>query len=72
MEDKIFFSAGETVRVKQNIEGPLMVVKMVNKANVRGESDKPMLIGVTCFWFTKNNEYQSQMFSTKDLQKASK
>jgi uncharacterized protein YodC (DUF2158 family) len=72
MEEKIFFSAGETVKVKQNIDGPLMVVKMVNKANVRGEADKPMLIGVTCFWFTKNNEYQSQMFSTKDLQKASK
>ena len=69
LNEKTFFNAGELVKIKQGVDGPTMVVKTVNKAHERGDASKTMLIGVTCFWFTKDNAYQSQMFSTKDLQK---
>ena len=67
MEERVFFNAGDRVKVKHKIDGPVMLVKHVNKAHERGDTTKPLLIGITCFWFTKNHEYQSQLFSTKDL-----
>jgi hypothetical protein len=67
-KEKLFFNAGDTVRIKQDIDAPTMVVKHVNKVHDRGtDTGTPKLIGITCFWFTKNNEYQCQLFSTKDL-----
>jgi hypothetical protein len=66
--EKVFFNAGDIVRVKQNIDAPDMVVKHVNKVHERnGDLKSNILLGVTCFWFTKDNNYQSQLFSTKDL-----
>ena len=28
---------------------------------------KPVLLGIKCYWFTNNLEYQEQIFNTKDL-----
>lgn len=66
--EKIFFNAGDLVKVKHNIDAPVMVVKTINKTHDRQATEsRNILLGVTCFWFTKNNDYQVQFFSTKDL-----
>lgn len=67
MEEKIFFTPGDEVTLKQSIENiPKMVVKSVDKAAIRG-GEKSMLFGITCFWFTSTGEYQESRFNTKDL-----
>ncbi len=66
MEEKIFFTAGDVVALRQEVPNkPIMVVKSVDKATPTGE--KPMLFGITCFWFTETGEYQEKRFNTKDL-----
>ena len=66
MEEKIFFTAGDVVTLRQGIPNkPTMVVKSVDKMQAHGE--KPMLFGITCFWFTSSGEYQEKRFNTKDL-----
>jgi hypothetical protein len=65
-EEKIFFTAGDIVTLRQEIPYvPIMVVRSVDKATVHGE--KPMLFGITCFWFTSSGEFQEKRFNTKDL-----
>ena len=69
-KEKIFFKAGDIVRIKQDIDAPNMVIKHINKAILKDDENTPtnkMLIGITCFWFTKEHAYQVQLFSTKDL-----
>jgi len=66
-KEKVFFKAGDRVRIKQEIPCPIMVVKHVNKAISTEHDNKNFLVGVSCFWFTTENAYQSQLFSTKDL-----
>lgn len=66
MEEKIFFTAGDEVELRQDVPNkPIMVVKSIDKVNPTGE--KPMLFGITCFWFTTEGEYQEKRFNTKDL-----
>lgn len=76
LREKIYFSAGDLVKVKHEIENrPTMVVKSVDKITMmkkaNADQDKPTggLLGVTCFWFSVNMELQSARFSTKDLTK---
>lgn len=68
--EKVYFKAGDLVKIKQLENPPTMVIKLINKAHIRSQDSENinMFLGVTCFWFTKNNEYQEKMFSTKDLQ----
>jgi hypothetical protein len=76
MDDKTYFSPGDTVELKQNINNkPVMVVKSVDKANAAHTDTgyrAPVLLGITCFWFTTTGEYQLQRFNTKDLQHVEK
>lgn len=69
--ERIFFNPGDIVRIKQNIAAPNMVVKHINKAHRKdideSESTSAKLLGITCFWFSQNDVYQCQLFSTKDL-----
>lgn len=66
MEEKIFFTAGDVVTLKQEIPNkPIMVVRSIDKMQVKEE--KPMLFGITCFWFTTTGEVQEKRFNTKDL-----
>ena len=66
--EKIFFNAGDVVRIKQCINAPDMVISHINKIHQRSNDlSKPKLIGITCFWFSTDNKYQCQLFSTKDL-----
>lgn len=66
--DKVFFKAGETVRIKHKIEPrPTMVVEKVDKATNRETGS--MLLGISCFWFSKDLVLQKSRFNTKDLEK---
>jgi uncharacterized protein YodC (DUF2158 family) len=65
-EEKIFFTAGDVVQLRQDIPNkPKMVVHSIDKIAATGE--RPMLFGITCFWFTTLGEYQKERFNTKDL-----
>ena len=66
LDEKIYFNPGDMVTVK-NIDGPIMVVKAVDKLAFKDNNRERSLLGITCFWFTKNFEYQETRFNTKDL-----
>jgi uncharacterized protein YodC (DUF2158 family) len=70
MKDFVYFNSGDVVQIKQDLPNkPLMVVSNIQKARSNSSEDtKPVLIGVNCFWFTKDYLYQERLFSTKDLE----
>jgi uncharacterized protein YodC (DUF2158 family) len=65
--DKIFFSPGDVVTIKALSNAPIMLVADIKKARLRDEQGLNKLLGITCYWFTKDGIYQEQTFSTKDL-----
>ena len=65
--DKIFFKEGETVRVNKLKNSPIMVVSGI-QFSITKDNNQKQLIGVKCFWFTDNYQYQEQVFNTKDLE----
>jgi len=73
MEDKVFFTPGDVVTLKQDIANkPEMIVKTVDKTSFRDSDpscrdNKPILFGITCMWFTTTMEIQEKRFNTKDL-----
>jgi hypothetical protein len=68
MDDRVYFTPGDVVELKQEISNkPSMVVKSIDKAEMRTGGEKPLFLGITCFWFTHNMEFQLQRFNTKDL-----
>lgn len=67
--EKIFFSAGELVTLKQELPNkPIMLVQAVDKMPMK-EGDRVSLLGVTCIWFSKDQVLQKSRFSTKDIKK---
>ena len=69
MEDKIFFSPGDVVTIRQNIPNkPTMLVdRKVN--NMISKDDKEgILRGIRCRWFTKDGHMEEGVFNTKDLE----
>lgn len=65
--EKIFFSEGDIVQVKHDIDNkPTMLVQKIDKT-VMGE--RPRLLGVTCIWFTTTGELQQHRFNTKDIER---
>lgn len=66
--EKVFFSPGEVVTLKQDLPNkPKMVVKSVDKEVMRTDGHRPMLFGITCMWFKTDGTLLSERFSTKDL-----
>lgn len=69
--NKVYFTPGDIVELKQDLPNkPVMMVKKVVKSRLRDEtstSKKETLLGVECFWFTKDGYIQRETFSTKDL-----
>lgn len=68
-EEKIYFLPGDLVTIKLDIPNkPLMVVK---GRDVRYFKDSEMnhLKGIKCWWFNTNQELQTQVFHSKELQK---
>ena len=69
MEDKIFFSPGDVVTIRQNIPNkPIMLVdRKVN--NMISKDDKEgILRGIRCRWFTEDGHMEEGVFNTKDLE----
>lgn len=70
MIDKIFFSAGEVVVLKQDLMfKPDMIVKEMKFSKFKDDHGKKQLLGVQCYWFTNQGVYQEVLFNTKDLVK---
>lgn len=73
MEEKVFFTPGDVVTLKQDLPNkPIMMVKSVDKTSFRDDKtsfkeSKPVLFGITCIWFTTTGEIQEKRFNTKDL-----
>ena len=68
--EKIFYTPGDIVTVKQNIPNkPEMIVLKKETYLVKGVQgdSEDVLKGMRCRWFTKNQEIQEAIFSTKDL-----
>jgi len=68
---KVFYHAGDLVRLKQDLPNkPIMLVVRIPKVKISDNQSptKPMLLGVTCCWFTKDGLYQEKTFNTKDLE----
>ena len=64
--EQLFFSPGDTVELKQVLTNkPVMIVKSIDRESIA--HDKPKLMGVTCIWFSTNQELQTARFNTKDL-----
>lgn len=70
-DEKVFFNPGELVKVR-GIDGPTMVVQKVDrleKLDTRTNVNERVLLGISCFWFTLDYQYQVARFNTKDLEK---
>ena len=66
--EKIFFSPGDMVEIKQEIPNkPKMVVLKIERSIIKKDNSNPYLKGVKCRWFTNNGQLQEAVFSTKDL-----
>lgn len=67
--EKIFFSAGDLVTLKQELPNkPVMLVQTVDKIPMK-EGDRVSLLGVTCIWFSVDHAMHKCRFNTKDIKK---
>lgn len=67
-EEKIFFSPGDIVTLRQDIPNkPKMIVYRVERSIIKNKDGRDILKGVKCRWFTNNGLLQEAVFSTKDL-----
>ena len=67
--EKIYFASGDMVQLKRDLPNkPIMLVQTVDKL-ATAKDNRPVLLGVTCIWFTTQGELQKGRFSTKDLYK---
>jgi len=67
----VFFNTGDIVELKQDIPNkPRMIVSKINRIRpTEKSSDRNVLLGVSCFWFSQDGIYQERIFSSKDLNK---
>lgn len=68
--EKIFFNAGQIVRLKHdNLENVpnMMVVEKVSRSLIKNGEKETIFMGIKCRWFDKNEVLQEAIFSTKDL-----
>lgn len=67
-EDKIFFTPGDVVQLKQEIPNkPKMIVKRIERSIIKNVNGKDHLQGIRCRWFSSDQKLQEAVFSTKDL-----
>lgn len=67
-EEKVFFSPGDVVTLKQDIPNkPTMIVHRVERSIIRNKEGKDILKGIKTRWFTKDGLLQEAIFSSKDL-----
>lgn len=70
MEEKMYFTPGELVTIRQDVPNKpvMLVIKKISNIIKAKETDKN-LKGFLCRWFTKDGMLQECVFNTKDLQK---
>lgn len=68
-EDKIFFNAGDLVKVRHFDNAPVMYIieKVIKNINHKYGDTESVFIGMKCRWFDKEDKLQEAIFSTKDL-----
>jgi hypothetical protein len=65
----VYFEKGERVRVRHQVDAPqAMIVKDVPKYKDLTEG-RNALLGITCYWFTKEHDYREETFDSRDLEK---
>ena len=68
--EKIFFNAGQVVRLKHdnltNVPN-MMFVEKVSRSMIKNGEKETIFMGIKCRWFDKNEVLQEAIFSTKDL-----
>lgn len=71
MEEKIYFTPGDIVTLKQDIPNkPTMIVVGRVTSYMRSQKDEnkdTYFKGIKCRWFSNNGELQESIFNTKDL-----
>lgn len=69
MDEKIYFSPGDLVTLKQDLPNkPIMVVVRKEMSILRNKiSEDNVLKGIKCRWFTKDGFLQEAVWNTKDL-----
>lgn len=69
MEEKIYFSPGDVVKLRQDLPNSPTMVVVKKETNVfkHKEDVNNILKGIKCRWFTETGELQEAVFSTKDL-----
>lgn len=68
MEDKVYFSPGELVTIRQDLPNkPIMLVVGKETLVFKMSEKTDQFKGMKCRWFTKDGLLQESVFSTKDL-----
>jgi uncharacterized protein YodC (DUF2158 family) len=73
MEDKVFFNAGDLVKIKHKINNrpdTMLVAKVKKLRSASGQNTS--LSGIECIWFDNNGALHRETFNTKDLEKVYK
>lgn len=67
--DKIYFSPGDVVRLRQAdyIKSPNMLVVRKVAFLLQHQDDTSNMKGILCRWFTEDNLLQEAVFNFKDL-----
>lgn len=69
MEEKVFFTPGMLVTLKQDIPNkPVMMVVKKETSLFKNDNKDTLLKGIRCRWFTTVGELQETVWNTKDLQ----
>ena len=68
-EEKIYFVPGDLVTLNKDLPNkPIMMVTRKETSMFKHQStNKDILKGIRCIWFTENGELQEFIFNTKDL-----
>lgn len=70
--DKCFYSAGDLVQVKHDIEfKPVMWIVEKCQRHIKNSDTgdyESCFIGMKCRWFNANGDLQEAIFNTKDLE----
>ena len=68
MEEKVFFTPGDVVKVRQLKNAPEMYVLKKKELVFKDKEDKDKILqGIVCRWFTDEGLLQETVFNTKDL-----
>lgn len=70
MEERIFFNAGDLVKIKHELDNrpdTMLVVQVRKLKSMTGGNSS--LSGIECIWFDNHGALHKELFSTKDLEK---